>query len=577
MLEEGREEGTPLRRRVLNFLSRRPVIAGWYGGVLIYFVLLVLLPTLFVLTFVFTGFPDILSLLRIQPGVLGQIGGAVLLSYQVAIVVTLVDLVFGLPLAWFLVRRRVPGKSFVNTLIDLPLAVPTAGLGFSVALFWGVTPFLMAADKPFGALGLVSTGFVILILLHFTTTFPYMVRSLAAILEEIDIQYETAARAAGASRLTAARTVTLPLFRSGIATGAILVLAKALSDTGGVVAALTTIGRFRADTATCTASGDLNGTALIAAWSSLSRAAECMSVAPELTAGLALVAVVMILSALGLLALVKVLSTRAHIPLRRIFPIWERRLSRGAVPKARDLSSFAFLILAVLIPSFFLIGFLVITSPQPTDFGVFFLSIALSFLIAGIATAIDLVLGIPMALLIVRRGSPRVKRILDVLVSVPYVVPSAALGISLTLFFTTQRLVPVPSLLFLVILAHVAFTFPFIVRNVVGALEGLDPALEETARSLGAKPLQGFRRVTFPVIKPAILAGAIMAFTRSVGETGATLAVAGTALVTAPVFIVSLLDPANPNYYAAALATVILMAVSATAMLLMRYLTWRAR
>ena len=164
MLEEGREEGTPLRRRVLNFLSRRPVIAGWYGGVLIYFVLLVLLPTLFVLTFVFTGFPDILSLLRIQPGVLGQIGGAVLLSYQVAIVVTLVDLVFGLPLAWFLVRRRVPGKSFVNTLIDLPLAVPTAGLGFSVALFWGVTPFLMAADKPFGALGLVSTGFVILIL-----------------------------------------------------------------------------------------------------------------------------------------------------------------------------------------------------------------------------------------------------------------------------------------------------------------------------------------------------------------------------------------------------------------------------
>ncbi|MCJ2555047.1 MAG: ABC transporter permease subunit [Candidatus Thermoplasmatota archaeon] len=577
MLGEGREGGTPLRRRVLDFLSRRPVIAGWYGGVLTYFILLVLLPTLFVLTFVFTGFPDILSLLRIQPGALGQIGDAVLLSYQVAIVVTLVDLVFGLPLAWFLVRRRVPGKSFVNTLIDLPLAVPTAGLGFSVALFWGVTPLIMAADKPFGALGLVSTGFVILVLLHFTTTFPYMVRALAAILEEIDVEYETAARTAGASRLTAARTVTLPLFRSGLATGAILVLAKALSDTGGVVAALTTIGRFSTDTATCTASGDLNGTALIGAWSALRGLAACQDVAAELTAGLALVAVIMILSAIALLAVVKLLATRARIPFRRIFPIWERRLSRGVAPKVRDLSSFAFLILAVLIPSFFLIGFLLITAPQPTDFSVFYLSIALSFLIAGIATVIDLALGVPMAILIVRRGSLRVRHILDVLVNIPYVVPSAALGISLMLFFTQQRLVPVPSLLFLVILAHVAFTFPFIVRNVVGALEGLDPALEETARSLGAKPLQGFRRVTFPMVKPAILAGAIMAFTRSVGETGATLAVAGGAIITAPVFIVSLLDPLNPNYYAAALATVILIAVSATAMLLMRYLAWRAR
>lgn len=572
-----RQGGIPLRRRALNFLSRRPVITVWYGTILVYFVLLVLLPTLFVLTFVFTGFPDILSLLRIQPQALGQIGSAVLLSYQVAIIVTLVDLLFGLPLAWFLVRRRFRGKSFVNTLIDLPLAVPTAGLGFSVALFWGVTPLLMAMDKPFGALSLVSTGFVILVLLHFTTTFPYMVRALAAILEEIDVEYEMAARTAGASRLTAARTVTLPLFRSGIATGAILVLAKALSDTGGVVAALTTIGRFRTDPASCTASGDLNGTALIGAWSSLRSLGACTDVAAELTAGLALVAIIMILSALALLAVVKLLASRARIPLRRIFPTWERRLSRGAAPKIRDLSSFAFLILAVLIPSFFLIGFLLITAPQPTDLNIFYLSISLSFLIAGIATAIDLALGVPMAILIVRRGSLRARRILDVLVNIPYVVPSAALGISLTLFFTQQRLVPVPSLLLLVTLAHVAFTFPFIVRNVVGALEGLDPALEETARSLGAKPLQGFRRVTFPIVKPAILAGAIMAFTRSVGETGATLAVAGTAIVTAPVFIVSLLDPANPNYYAAALATVILMLVSATAMLLMRYLTWRAK
>ncbi|MCJ2520493.1 MAG: ABC transporter permease subunit [Candidatus Thermoplasmatota archaeon] len=570
---QGDTRNRRLSQRLLAFLSRRPIIATWYGAVLLYFFLLVLLPTLFVLSFVFTGWQAIQGLLSARPEVLGTIGSAILLSYQTAIIVTLVDLVFGLPLAWFLVRRAFRGKSLLNTLIDSPLAVPTAGLGFSVALFWGVTPFL--DFKPFGSLGLVSSGLLILILLHFTTTFPYMVRSLSAILKEIDIDYEIAARASGASKLTATRTVTLPLFRSGIATGATLVLAKALSDTGGVVTALTTIGKFGVNTADCRAEGELNGTALIAAWKTLSDVAGCQS--SEFTAGLALVAILMIVSALALLVVVKILTMRARIPMKRIFPTWEKRLSRGIAPRIRDGATFFFLIFLVLIPSFFLIGFLLVGSPEPIEWNTLYRSIYFSFMIAGVATAIDLALGIPMAIFIVRGGMRRLGRAMDVLVNVPYIVPSAALGISLSLFFTQQRLVPVPSLFFIVTLAHVAFTFPFVVRNVTGALEGLDPAMEETARSLGARPLQSFRRVTFPIIKASILAGAIMAFTRSVGETGATLAVAGReAIITAPVYIVNLILE-EQNFYAAALATTVLISVSATAMLLMRYITRRAR
>lgn len=565
--------GTPFRRRALNFLSRRKVIGSWYGGILVYFFLLVLVPTLFVLTFAFTGFGDILRLFAVRPETLAQITSAVLLSYQVAIVVTVIDLAFGLPLAWFLVRRAFRGKSLVNTLIDLPLAVPTAGLGFSVALFWGVTPLLVDAGLP--SLGFVSSGFLILVLLHFTTTFPYMVRSLAAILREIDIEYEVAARASGASRLTAARTVTLPLFRSGLATGSTLVLAKALSDTGGVVAALTTIGLYNVDRAACTVTGDLNATALIGGLSALRVDPNCAFIAPELTAAVALVSIIMIVTAIALLAVVKLLSTRLRIPLRRIYPVAERRMSRGVVPKVRDVSSFAFLVVFVLIPSFFLVALLVPAQPQPVDWGAIFTAIGLSFLIAGVATSIDLALGIPMAILIVRRAPARASRSLDSLVNIPYIVPSAALGISLFLFFSQQRLLPVPSLLVLVILAHVAFTYPFVVRNVVGALEGFDAAIEETARSLGAKPLQGFRRVSFPIIKASILSGAIMALTRSVGETGATLAVAGGLIVTAPIFIVG--QVAAGNFYAAALATLILLIISAGAMLFMRYLTRRAR
>ncbi len=104
----------------------------------------------------------------------------------------------------------------------------------------------------------------------------------------------------------------------------------------------------------------------------------------------------------------------------------------------------------------------------------------------------------------------------------------------------------------------------------------MDPGLDETSKTLGAKPLQSFRRVTFPVIKPAILAGSIMAFTRSVGETGATQAVSPQA-VTAPVYIVNLLNAKTGNFYLAALSVSILTVVSAVAMLGMRYAVKRAR
>jgi len=109
-----------------------------------------------------------------------------------------------------------------------------------------------------------------------------------------------------------------------------------------------------------------------------------------------------------------------------------------------------------------------------------------------------------------------------------------------------------------------------VVRNVVGAVEEVDPAFEETSRTLGARPVQAFRRVLYPMIKASILAGAIMAFTRSLGETGATLAVSSTAQ-TAPVYIVNMIK--SEHFYVAAVACIILIIVSYIFMLGLRYLT----
>ena len=559
------------RRSLLDFFSRRGVRGTGYGLIVVFFIFLILLPTLFVLSYLFTGWNDIQTVVLADPAKMDIIWGAMGLSFGVAFFVTILDLLFGLPLAWFIVRRKFRGKSLLNTLIDSPLAVPTAGLGISVVLFWGVIPNL--ANRPAGAWSLFGgTGspFWILVLLHLTTTFPYMVRSLAAILDEIDMEYETAARISGASKLTAARTITLPMFRSGLATGAILCLAKALSETGGVMAALTLISG-----GILTESSGVNGTALIGVWKSQYDGGT-LALLPALT----FVSVLMILFSLLLLVAVKVLTIKFHIPWKKVWPGAEARLSKGAAPRLRDGATFFFLSMMVLVPSFFIAAYMATSSPTAgVDWGVFTNGLLLSLGIAGAATVIDLLLGIPLAILITRGRFRRLGGVLDTLVNVPYIVPSAALGLSLGFFYRSLGIHGFDILL--VTLAHVAFTFPFVVRNVVGGLEGLDRGYEDTARTLGARPFQAFRKIIFPLIKPSILAGAIMAFTRSVGETGATISVSSD-VQTAPVLIVAYTkqDPSThqpKDLYTAGLLIAVLSVVTFVAILLMRFITHRRR
>jgi ABC-type sulfate transport system permease component len=161
----------------------------WYGGIVGFFVFMVLLPTLFVLGYVLADWGSV-GIVLADPSKSSLILPAIWLSFGVAGAVAVLDLVAGLPLAWLIVRHDFRGKSWFNTLIDSPLAVTTAGLGFSVVLLWGISGGAKAiplALFPPGALHLTDSAFLILVLLHLTTTFPYMVRSLAAILEEIDV------------------------------------------------------------------------------------------------------------------------------------------------------------------------------------------------------------------------------------------------------------------------------------------------------------------------------------------------------------------------------------------------------
>ena len=538
--------------RLVDFVSGRKFRKSWYAFIIAFFLIFVILPTIYILTYTYTQWNAIQSNVLDNKETVDMILGAIAASFEIAAIVTIVDFVVGLPMAWMLVRKKFRGKNFLDTLIDMPLVVPTAALGFSSAIFWAATPSAMNAP-PF-ALGAITSPMVLIILLHIVFSYPYMVRSLAAILEQIDETYEIAGQTLGASKLTAVRTITLPLFRAGLVTGIILCFSRSLSETGGTMIALSTMAN---------SAGFNTGPTLIGTWKKLSGSN------PDLIPQLAFVSILLIIIALVLLVILKLVVMKVRLPMGKVWPTPEKILSRGLVPKMKDGSTVLFLAVFILIPSFFIFSFVATSSAAVGDWGPFLNSLGYSFAIAVIVTVIDLALGIPLALYIARNPSKKISHSLDILVNVPLIVPTAALGFSLGQFWTDQTLIPsVPTLL--IILAHVAFTYPLVVRNVTGAMEEIDPSYEETARTLGAKPIQGFRRVLYPMIKSSILAGSIMAFTRSLGETGATQSVVSD-VITAPVYIVQLVN--TNQYYLAGLACIILIIVSYAAMLLLRYLT----
>lgn len=539
---------------LINLISGKRFRKGWNAFIIGFFLIFVILPTVYVLSYVFTGWADIENVVLSNKATVDIIISAITVSFEIAAIVTVVDFFTGLPMAWLLVRKQFRGKKYLDTLIDMPLAVPTAALGFSSAIFWAITP--ESIETPFFAVGSISSPMLLIILLHIVFSYPYMVRSLSAILETIDESYEIAGQTLGASKLTAVRTITLPLFRAGLVTGVILCFARSLSETGGTMIALSTM---------LGGEGFFTGPTLIGTW-------KGMSVTdPNLVPALAFVSILLILLALFLLIILKIVIMKVHIPLRKVWPRPEKILSRGVFPKIKDLTAIIFLIIFVLIPSFFIFSYVLIATPQPGEWSLFWESLAYSFMIAGVVTVIDIALGIPLAFFISRSKSRRLAGVIDVLVNVPLIVPTAALGFSLGMFWGDQGIVPAfPTLL--VIMAHVAFTYPLVVRNVAGAMEEIDVSYEETARTLGARPFQAFSKVLYPMIKSSILAGAIMAFTRSLGETGATLAVVSDAR-TIPVYIVNLVK--EGAFYRASLACILLIFVSYAAMFLLRYFTGR--
>ncbi len=162
-----------------------------------------------------------------------RVWAALFLSFRLSLIAALFNLVFGVLLAWVLVRYRFPGRRLLDAAVDLPFALPTAVAGISLTA-------LYAPNGAFGALAaeigwkIAYTQWGILIALIFVGL-PFVARTVQPVIEEIEREVEEASATLGATRPHTLRHVILPMLMPAALTGFALALARAVGEYGSVI------------------------------------------------------------------------------------------------------------------------------------------------------------------------------------------------------------------------------------------------------------------------------------------------------------------------------------------------------
>ncbi|MFV3074628.1 sulfate ABC transporter permease subunit CysT [Niveispirillum fermenti] len=164
-----------------------------------------------------------------QPRVLA----ALRLSFGTALGAALVNAVFGLAVAWMLVRYDFPGKRVIDAIVDLPFALPTAVAGIALTSLYAPNGWVGQYLEPLG-IKVAYTPLGIIVALTFIGL-PFVVRTVQPVLEELDAELEEAAACLGATRLETFIRVILPVIFPALLTGFALALARAVGEYGSVI------------------------------------------------------------------------------------------------------------------------------------------------------------------------------------------------------------------------------------------------------------------------------------------------------------------------------------------------------
>jgi sulfate transport system permease protein len=212
----------PHRSSLRLLIARRKGTGLGLGVTMTYLSLVVLIPLAAVVFRGFKGGPSAFWAAIRQP----EPWSALKLTVIAGLIVAAVNVVFGTLIAWVLVRDEFRGKELLDTLIDLPFALPTIVAGLVLLALYG-------PNSPVGLdLAYIRTGVVVALLF---VTLPFVVRTVQPVLLELDREMEEAAASLGAGQFTIFRRIILPNLLPAIAAGAALAFARAISEFGATV------------------------------------------------------------------------------------------------------------------------------------------------------------------------------------------------------------------------------------------------------------------------------------------------------------------------------------------------------
>lgn len=561
-------------RKIIPHGDKRKLIAklAIFATVTSLFVF-VLLPSFFLISFTFTKWPDVYTEVFANPFIgdtnWREIQKYLALSLRIAFFAVMLDLLFGIPLAYLLARKRFWGKGLLEDLITFTLVIPTSGFGFATLLLWSLLLFGRGIVDQTYLIPIINVPFLTLIV-HVALTFPYIVKTMKAKLEDLKPVFEQASRTLGASSLTTFRKIVFSLTLPAIFSGAVMAFARSLGETGAtmVVASIYTTAPIA-----------------VVSWVSQFK----FGAASFLGSLLIVIASAVILPIEFILQKRQVSTFPLFSTLRmekRILKI--EKLSSRKLSRIKDIISIIFIILVVVLPIVVVSNSVVLSWHHDPDtgkaegsvlyqlfgpsnyFAALIRATLVSFASASIATYIATCIAMPTVLLIKRY---RFGRIIRAILRIPLIVPTSALGLSILLLWGPGGLKLANPGIWLIILTHIVFSVPVVVEPMIAAFEGSEiPTFEGAARTLGATPYNTVETVSLPLLKRGILAGLILSFTRSLGETGATFLVMGRD-VTVPPLVVNMVEAlAIP---AALFASAYLIALSFVLLLVFRMVTTR--
>lgn len=155
------------------------------------------------------------------------------LTFGASFAAALLNAVFGLLVAWVLVRYRFPGKRIVDALVDLPFALPTAVAGIALTALYAGNGWIGRWLEPFG-IKVAFTPLGVFVALTFIGL-PFVVRTVQPVLEDVELEIEEAAATLGASRLQTFTRVIFPILLPALVTGFALAFARAIGEYGSVI------------------------------------------------------------------------------------------------------------------------------------------------------------------------------------------------------------------------------------------------------------------------------------------------------------------------------------------------------